>query len=114
VAVYSAIAFLPWYFLSGAHSFARASAGELALQTVYQGVLIGCVSFVALNRAIAGLGCVRTSAFISAVPILTAIIAVPVLGEYPSIVDCVALVLITLGVAAASRAPEKEVASPTS
>jgi drug/metabolite transporter (DMT)-like permease len=112
VAVYSAIAFLPWYFLAGGHSFAQASAGELVLQTVYQGVLIGCVSFIALNRAIAGLGCLRTGAFISAVPVLTAIIAVPVLGEYPSLVDCAALVLITLGVVLAARAPRKEDASP--
>jgi drug/metabolite transporter (DMT)-like permease len=112
VAVYSAIGFLPWYFLSGAHSFADASAAELALQTVYQGVLIGCVSFIALNRAIAGLGCIRTGAFLSAVPVLTAIIAIPVLGEYPSLVDCAALVLITLGVGLASREPRKEAASP--
>jgi drug/metabolite transporter (DMT)-like permease len=112
VAVYSAIAFLPWYFLSGAHSFAQASAGELVLQTVYQGVLIGSVSFIALNRAIAGIGALRTSAFISAVPVLTAIIAVPVLGEYPSFVDCAALALITLGVVLASRAPRREDASP--
>lgn len=112
VAVYTAIGFLPWYFLSGAHSFADASASELALQTVYQGVLIGCVSFIALNRAIAGLGCMRTGAFLSAVPVLTAIIAIPVLGEYPSLVDCAALVLITLGVGLASREPQKEAASP--
>jgi drug/metabolite transporter (DMT)-like permease len=111
VAVYSAIAFLPWYFLSGAHSFAQASVAELALQTVYQGVLIGCVSFIALNRAIAGLGCMRTGAFLSAVPVLSAIIAIPVLGEYPSLVDCAALVLITLGVGLASREPQEEAAS---
>jgi drug/metabolite transporter (DMT)-like permease len=112
VAVYSAIGFLPWYFLSGTHSFAQASPSELVLQTVYQGVLIGCVSFIALNRAIAGLGCIRTGALLSAVPVLTAIIAVPVLGEYPSLVDCAALVLITLGVGLASREPRKEAASP--
>ena len=111
VAVYCAIGFLPWYFLSGAHSLAQASAAELALQTVYQGVLIGCVSFIALNRAIAGLGCMRTGAFLSAVPVLSGIIAIPVLGEYPSLVDCAALVLITLGVGLASREPQKEAAS---
>jgi drug/metabolite transporter (DMT)-like permease len=112
VAVYTAIGFLPWYFLSGGPSFGAASWGELALQTVYQGVLIGCVSFIALNRAIAGIGALRTSAFISAVPVLTALIAIPVLGEYPSPVDAAALVLITLGVLIASREPRKEDASP--
>ena len=113
VAVYSAIGFLPWYFLSGAHLFAQAPAAELVLQMVYQGVLIGCVSFIALNRAIAGLGCIRTGAFLSAVPVLTAIIAIPVLGEYPSPVDCAALVLITIGVGLTSREPQKEAASST-
>jgi drug/metabolite transporter (DMT)-like permease len=112
VAVYTAIGFLPWYFLSGGPSFGAASWAELGLQTVYQGVLIGCISFIALNRAIAGIGALRTSAFISAVPVLTAIIAVPVLGEYPSFVDCAALALITLGVVLASGVPRKEDASP--
>jgi drug/metabolite transporter (DMT)-like permease len=112
VAVYSAIGFLPWYFLSCEHSFAQASASELALQALYQGVLVGFVSFIALNRAIAALGCTRAGAFISAVPVLTAILAIPVLGEQPPLVDCAALVLITLGVGLASRASQKEAASP--
>jgi hypothetical protein len=47
------------------------------------------------------------------VPVLTAIIAIPVLGEQPPLADCAALVLITLGVGLASRASQKEVASPT-
>jgi drug/metabolite transporter (DMT)-like permease len=112
VAVYSAIAFLPWYFLSSGDPFARASASELILQTLYQGVLIGFVSFIALNRAIAALGCTKASAFISAVPVLTAIIAIPVLGEQPPLADCAALVLITLGVGLASRVSEKEAPPP--
>ena len=106
VAVYSAIAFLPWYFLSAGHPFIRASSAELALQGLYQGVLVGFVSFIALNRAIAVLGSGKTSAFISAVPVLTAIIGIPILGEQPPLVECVALVLITLGVGLASLKPE--------
>lgn len=112
VAVYSTIGFLPWYVLSSGNPFAHAPASELILQTLYQGVLIGFVSFIALNRAIAALGCTKTSAFISAVPVLTAIIAIPVLGEQPPLVDCAALVLITLGVGLASRASQKEAPSP--
>jgi len=105
VAVYSAVAFLPWYFLYAGNPFVRASAAELALQGLYQGVLVGFVSFIALNRAIALLGCGKTSAFISAVPVLTASIAIPILGEQPPLAECVALVLITLGVGLASRKP---------
>src|SRR5262249_41424779 len=106
VAVYSAIAFLPWYFLSAGNPFIRASSAELALQGLYQGVLVGFVSFIALNRAIAVLGSGKTSAFISAVPVLTAIIGIPILGEQPPLVECVALVLITLGVGLASLKSE--------
>ena len=106
VAVYSAIAFLPWYFLSAGNPFPRVSSAELALQGLYQGVLVGFVSFIALNRAIAVLGCAKTSAFLSAVPVLTAIVAIPILGEQPPLAECVALVLITLGVGLASRVPE--------
>jgi len=111
VAVYAAIAFLPWYLLSTDHSFARVSSSELILQALYQGVLVGVVSFIALNRAIATLGSMKASAFISAVPVLTAIIAIPVLGEQPPLADCAALVMITLGAVLASRVP-LEAATP--
>jgi drug/metabolite transporter (DMT)-like permease len=105
VAIYSALVFLPWYALFGSGAFADASWSELALQTVYQGVLVGYVSFITLNRAIAALGGTRTSALISLVPVLTALIAIPVLGERPSILDCLAIVLVTAGVAFVSRTP---------
>jgi drug/metabolite transporter (DMT)-like permease len=76
-------------------------------------VLVGVVSFVALNRAIAALGCMKASAFISAVPVLTAIIAIPVLGEQPPFADCAALLLITLGAVLASRVPHDAATPPT-
>lgn len=106
VAVYSAIAFLPWYLLSGNSLLAQVSPSELILQATYQGVLVGFVSFIALNRAIASLGCTTTGAFLAAVPILTAIIAIPILGEPPPLADCAALLLITLGVGFVSRASQ--------
>jgi len=112
VAVYSAISFLPWYFLSTGNPFAHASSSELILQALYQGVLVGGVSFIALNRAIAALGSTKASAFISAVPVLTAIIAIPVLGEQPSLADCAALVLITIGAGFVSRVSPTTAASP--
>jgi len=112
VAVYAATVFLPWYFLSTDHPFARVSSSELILQGLYQGVLVGFVSFIALNRAIAALGCMKASAFISAVPVLTAVIAIPVLGEQPPFADCAALLLITLGAVLASRVPHDAATPP--
>ncbi len=112
VAVYSAVGFLPWYVLSAEAPFARVPAAELMVQVLYQGVLVGCVSFVALNRAIIALGSTRTSAFISAVPVLTALIAIPVLGEHPPLADCAALALITVGVGFAAHASQASLSLP--
>lgn len=104
VAIYSAIVFLPWYFLAGDSRLADVPWAELALQIAYQGILVGYVSFIALNRAIAALGGTRTGALISLVPALTALIAIPVLGERPSILDCSAIALVTVGVVFVARA----------
>lgn len=122
VAVYSAIGFLPWYVASRSDlvgHLARVPAFEIGLQALYQGVLVGVVSFIALNRAIASLGSMKVSAFISGVPILTAILGVPILGEAPSPTEYGALALITLGAflvgrsdpgAASTRSPPSSLA----
>jgi drug/metabolite transporter (DMT)-like permease len=112
VAVYTAVGFLPGYLLSGTAGLAGVTAGELAFQALYQGVLVGVVSFIALNRAIALLGGTTASAFVAAVPVLTALIAAPALGEWPSFLDCGALLLIALGVGCAARASREDRVAP--
>ena len=101
VSLYSALVVVPWYLYS-AELLWRVPAAELAWQVLWQGVLIGCVSLIALNQAIARLGCERASGCVALVPVLTAILALVCLGEVPSPLEVAAFVVISAGVSIAA------------
>jgi drug/metabolite transporter (DMT)-like permease len=104
VTLYSAMVVVPWHLWSSPASLWRVTPVELLWQVLWQGVLIGCVAFVALNHAISRLGAERSSALVAAVPILAAILGFVFLGEIPSAVEIAAFVAISAGVSiAASR-----------
>jgi drug/metabolite transporter (DMT)-like permease len=76
----------------------REASYELLWQTLWQGVLIGCVALVALNHAIKRLGAERSSALVALVPVLTAILALVFLGEIPTTAEVAAILAISAGV----------------
>jgi drug/metabolite transporter (DMT)-like permease len=98
VSVYSAIVVVPWYLWSAPESLWRVAPLELLWQTLWQGVLIGCVALVALNHAIARLGAERSSALVALVPVLSAVLALVFLGEVPSMAEIAAFLAISAGV----------------
>jgi drug/metabolite transporter (DMT)-like permease len=103
VSLYSALVVLPWHLWSTSDlALTRIPAAELLWQVLWQGVLIGCVSLIALNQAISQLGSERSSAFVALVPVLTAVLALAFLGETPSPVELIALVVISAGVSIAA------------
>lgn len=104
VTVYSGLVVVPWHFWSAPGSLSHMAPFELVWQTLWQGVLIGSVSLVALNHAIKRLGAERASALVALVPVLTAILAAVFLGEAPSRAEVAAILAISAGVSiAASR-----------
>lgn len=98
VSLYSALIVIPWYLWSAPAPMWRATPFELAWQVLWQGVLIGCVAFVALNHAISRLGAERSSAMVALVPVLAAVLAFIFLGEVPSATEVAAFVAISAGV----------------
>jgi len=102
VSLYSAAVVVPWYLWSAPLPLWRVAPAELLWQVLWQGVLIGCVSLIALNHAISRLGAERSSAFVALVPVLTAILARIFLGEVPSAIEIAALVTISAGVSIAA------------
>jgi len=100
VCVYSGLGFAPWHLAlgGGAERLLAAPASEILLQGLYQGVLVGVVALLAYNRAIALLGATGAAAFTSLVPVLTTLLAVPLLGEWPSLLDGSAVAAIAGGV----------------
>jgi len=104
VTVYSGLIVVPWHLWWAPQPLWRVPPLELLWQTLWQGVLIGCVSLIAFNQAITRLGAERSSAMIALVPVLTAILGLLFLGEVPSIGEVAAILAISAGVLiAASR-----------
>jgi len=120
VSLYSALVVVPWHLWSTPElALTRVPAGELLWQVLWQGVLIGCVSLIALNQAILRLGSERSSAFVALVPVLTAILALAFLGETPSPVELASFVVISAGVSIAAlpgkplfRPADRQLATP--
>jgi drug/metabolite transporter (DMT)-like permease len=98
VTVYSALIVVPWHLWSSSGSLLRVPPLELLWQTLWQGVLIGCVALIAFNHAIKRLGAERSSAMIALVPVLSALLALVFLGEVPSSAEIAAILAISAGV----------------
>jgi drug/metabolite transporter (DMT)-like permease len=107
VTVYSAVIVVPWQIGASSNTFWQASVEEIAWQVLWQGVLVGCVALIALNHAVAKLGVERSSALIALVPVITALLALLFLGEVPSSLESVAIVMISLGVTIGARSKPK-------
>lgn len=105
VCVWSAILFLPFYALFAGDGLSRAGWGEIAFQTLIQGVLSSVVSLVAFNRALQLLGASRGAALASLVPVLATLCAIPLLGEWPAPLDWVGVAVISTGVYLAAGGP---------
>jgi drug/metabolite transporter (DMT)-like permease len=112
ICTWSAILFLPVYAVFGLSRLGLASLSELALQVVYQGVLMSCLAVVAFNRAVALLGPSAATTIIALLPAVATLIAVPVLGEMPLPAQWAAIVVIGVGVGLAAKRPSVRSAVP--
>ena len=97
VAVLSMCCFMPIYWMWPHKAILLATWHELALQGVFQGVLIGAVSIFVYSRAVAALGAVETALFTAAVPCATTLAAVFLLYEIPSVLALCGVVVVTAG-----------------
>src|SRR5262249_15350863 len=78
---------------------------DLAVQTIYQGILVTIVSLVFYGSAIDILGMSGGAAFGALVPVLTALIAIPLLREWPNTIDWFGMPLVSAGVYLTSGGP---------
>jgi drug/metabolite transporter (DMT)-like permease len=101
-AVASLITYVPVYTIVFGTSLFDAPWRDLALQAFVHGVLVAVISLLLYGRAINLLGASSGSAFAALAPAITAILAIPILGEWPATSDWIAMVLISVGVYIAS------------
>lgn len=98
VAVLSFVLFAPAFFaLADIGRLAGAGAGMLAMQLLAQGVGAGLVAVLAFSRAVALLGSGRAGFFGALVPGAASLLAIPVLGEVPTLLQVLGIVAVVAG-----------------
>jgi drug/metabolite transporter (DMT)-like permease len=104
-AVGSMLIYLPPYSILAGSGLFDASPGAIALQALVQGLLTAVLSYVAYGLAVGILGASSGAAFAASCPAMTAFMAIPILGEWPSAIDWMAIALISVGVYVVSGGP---------
>ncbi len=104
-AVGTMVLYLPVYAIVAGTSLFRAAPADIALQAFVQGFLTAIVSLVLYGRAVSILGASGGAAFPALCPAMTALLAIPILGEWPTAMDWAAIILISLGAYVLSGGP---------
>jgi drug/metabolite transporter (DMT)-like permease len=104
-AVASLVFYVPVYAILSRGSLFNAPAVDVALQAVVQGVLTVIVALLLYGRMVAILGATAGAAFVALTPATTALLAIPVFGEWPSAIDWLAITVVSAGVCILSGAP---------
>jgi drug/metabolite transporter (DMT)-like permease len=101
----SLVIYLPLYLALHGARLAQVPLADLAVQALFQGVAVSILALLLYARAILILGASGGAAFGALVPALSALFAIPLLGEWPSQADWIGILLISAGVYLASGAP---------
>lgn len=104
-AVGSMLLYLPPYAVVAGASVLEASMSAIALQALVQGLLAAVISYLFYGHAVSILGASSGAAFAASCPAMTALMAIPVLGEWPTAIDWTAIALISVGVYFVSGGP---------
>lgn len=104
-AVASLVLYLPVYAIIAQTSLLKAPLFDVALQAVVQGLLTAIVALLLYGRMVGILGATGGAAFVALTPAITALAAIPILNEWPSTIDWIAITLISVGVYFVSGGP---------
>ena len=104
-AVGSMLLYLPLFAFISSTNLTRAPWGDMALQAFVQGALTAIVSLLLYGRAVGILGASSGAAFAALCPAMTALMGIPLLGEWPTLLDWAAIGLISAGVYVVSGGP---------
>jgi drug/metabolite transporter (DMT)-like permease len=104
-AVGSMLLYFPAYMVTAGLSMFDAPLSAIGLQAFVQGLLTAVISYIVYGRAISILGASSGAAFAASCPAMTALMAIPILGEWPTPIDWAAILSISLGVYVVSGGP---------
>lgn len=97
--------YVPAYVSVAGAGLAKAPWADIALQATVQGLLTNVISYFLYGRAVSILGASSGAAFAALCPVLTALMAIPVLAEWPTTTDWTAIIVISAGVYVVSGGP---------
>lgn len=101
----SLVIFAPIYAIISRGSLFGAPILDVALQAAVQGVLTAIVALILYGRMVGLLGATAGAAFVALTPATTALLGIPALGEWPSMIDWIAIAFISVGVYLVSGGP---------
>ena len=98
VTIVSAAVYIPIWLLWLDSNLAVAPKSEILLQGAYQGLVPSVLGISCLNVAVRRLGADATSVFLSAVPVVAALAAIPILQEMPGLPAWIGMITVTVGI----------------
>ncbi|MFM9847478.1 MAG: DMT family transporter [Hyphomicrobiaceae bacterium] len=104
-AVGSMVIYMPAYAMVAGAGILNASPSAVALQALVQGLLTAVISYIVYGRAVSILGASSGAALAASCPAMTALMAIPILGEWPTPIDWIAIISISIGVYVVSGGP---------
>ena len=107
VAVLSMLVYVPGWLVYAGPADVPPVTGAIVLQVLFQGVLLGAVSIFVYTQAVSLLGATQIALWTAAVPCVTALLAIPMLGEIPTPLAWGGVALATAGLLAAVAAPAR-------
>jgi drug/metabolite transporter (DMT)-like permease len=99
-----ALAYLPGYFLVFGARLLAAPRGEVLFQALYQGVGVAIAALALYAWAIRVLGASVGSLVMPLVPVFGVLLAVPVLGEVPAVIQVIGMLGVSIGMVLAAGA----------
>jgi drug/metabolite transporter (DMT)-like permease len=96
--IVSAIIYVPIWLLWLDSNLAVAPISEILLQGAYQGLVPSVLGLSCLNIAVRHIGPRATSVFLSSVPVVAAVTAIPILNELPGLPTWIGMITVTLGI----------------
>jgi drug/metabolite transporter (DMT)-like permease len=96
--IVSAVFYTPIWLFWLDSNLAAAPRSEILLQGAYQGLVPSVLGISCLNIAIRHIGPRATSVFLSSVPIVAALAAMPILNEMPGLPAWIGMITVTLGI----------------
>ncbi|WP_052130739.1 DMT family transporter [Erwinia typographi] len=95
----SAIVYLPVYILALPTQIMHVALSDIVIQGIFQGVMVTAIAVYAFSRSVELLGPVAGTSLPALIPVVTLILAIPLLQEIPQISEVVSACLETIGIA---------------